>query len=119
MESSQIEEAIGEISDVVNEMKVSMDTLEKYFELLLENRINQKLKRIFINDKEVLIYQLSNGKRSTRLIGEIMELSHNSVSILWKKWFEQGLMIIPVNGKSYKAKYKIIDLALSRDKVKD
>lgn len=55
-----------------------------------------KQKKILIetldNDDKIIAYELSNGERSTRDIEEHVNVSFNTVSRWWNKWFEEGLM---------------------------
>lgn len=43
-------------------------------------------------DQDKLVYDLSDGERSTREIEKIVGVSRTKISALWKKWYRMGLM---------------------------
>ena len=56
--------------------------------LQLRNILSQNL----IDDKASLIYEFSNGERSTRDIAKLVNVSHGTISNYWKKWVKLGIV---------------------------
>lgn len=55
-----------------------------------------QLKSIFeknlISDGEKLVYEYSDGLRSTRDLERMTGVGKSTIALLWKKWFKMGLM---------------------------
>lgn len=117
MEEEQLENTLTTLNDSVFDLQQSVLRIEQYLELLLGNRIKEKIKDLFTNDTEIQVYQLSDGIRTTRQIEEIVKISRSTISVLWKKWSAQGIMFIPVGNKPYKSKFSMIDLALGKHQI--
>lgn len=43
-------------------------------------------------DEEKIVYELSDGERSTRDIEKIAKVGRTKIATLWKKWYRLGLM---------------------------
>lgn len=44
------------------------------------------------NDEAKLIYEYSDGEKSTREIGKLAGVSHTTVTNYWEKWSELGIV---------------------------
>ncbi len=97
---------IDQLSNIQN----SLMNLEYYFALLLEEKIKEKLSLYFKDDKEIEIYKLSNGIMTTRQIGDLVGVSKNTVSDIWKEWLSVGIVETNATNRPYKAKYSLLEL---------
>lgn len=43
-------------------------------------------------DQDKLVYELSDGERSTRDIEKLTDVGRTKIGALWKKWYRMGLM---------------------------
>ncbi len=104
------------LSDLLEEMKLLNQTqkdISHSLDVLIRSEVETRLTHIFNDGNEILVYQLSDGKRSTSEITKFLDVSRMSISRLWKKW-EEELGIVETDGfrKPYKAKYTLEELAL-------
>jgi hypothetical protein len=103
-----------EPDELINELKKLNDTLSRIadlFEFSLDEEIENALADIFSNPRDRKIYELSDGTRSTRDIGKIINLDQKGISNLWKAWAEIGIVESTGHLKPYKAKHTLIELA--------
>lgn len=63
--------------------------------------------RVLTTDTDKMVYELSDGERSTRDIAResYINLSHATVANMWQKWLEYGLV---EPSKRYKGRFKKI-----------
>lgn len=56
----------------------------------LETR--KKLREILDTPDKILVYELSNGDRSTREIAKYVSVTFRTIAQWWNRWFDAGLM---------------------------
>lgn len=44
------------------------------------------------DDRDKLIYELSDGNRTTREIAKIVKITHSTVAATWKRWYACGIV---------------------------
>lgn len=88
--------------------------------LLAHPEIEKRLSHIFLNPIEFQAYKLSDGKNTSTDIGNLVKVSHTTITNWWKKW-EEDYGIIETSGyrNPYKAKYSLVELALLLGKQRD
>ncbi len=83
MSSSLDEQAIDLLRELVS-----------VYKLVNKPIVVQRLEEELSDPKQKLIYELSNGERSTREIAEIVgKISHSTIANYWKQWAKKGVMI--------------------------
>jgi hypothetical protein len=80
--------------------------------ILAYPEIERRLAHVFTSSKEMLVYELTDGERSTRDIELSCGVSKDAVSDMWKKWGNDGLAQSTGPKRPYKAKYSLAKLAL-------
>ena len=65
--------------------------------------IKQKMIEHLDTDDKKIVYQLSDGKRSSYDIAEFITASRRSISNWWQRWFELGLV---KQTEKYEGRYK-------------
>src|SRR5215510_13180271 len=96
------------LDDVNSQLEMLNRTCSRIVELLEflnHEEFENALSDIFTSPRDRKIYELSDGTRSTRDIGKIINLDQKGVSNLWKKWAESGIVESTGKLKPYKAKY--------------
>ena len=75
------------------------------------------------DEKERLVYELSDGEKSIRDLEEITGVSRSKIAILWKKWHRMGIMerSQKYEGKRMKKSFSLqdsgIEVSLPPDKA--
>ncbi len=109
----------NDLKDLIDELKTLNQThklIAGYLRLMSNAEIEKSLKDTFTSNEEIRVYELSDGNRTTRDIEDLIGVSRQTVSNLWKKWEILGLVEEGKSKKPYKAKFSIIDLALGNKK---
>ncbi|MGA7195127.1 MAG: hypothetical protein WBW94_16010 [Anaerolineales bacterium] len=102
------------LDDVARQLEILNKICSRMVELLEfsnHEALENALSGIFANPRDRKIYELSDGSRSTREIGNIIGLDQKGISNLWKKWAKMDIVESTGHLKPYKAKYTIIELA--------
>lgn len=90
-----LKQIAGNLSELVKWSKFSG-------KLILKNLVKENLK----TELELEIYELSDGKRSTRDISKILgATSHTTVAVSWKKWRKLGIV---ETSSQFQGRYKHI-----------
>lgn len=76
----------------------SLQNIEKYLEVLVRFNYAQIKSNAFTNETEEKAYELTGTKGRNEICKEL-NMSPNTLSKLWSKWFEMGLLI--KQGNSY------------------
>ena len=97
---------------------MSIETIGSFLRLLVQSEVEARLIEYFADPKELRIYELSNGERSTREIAELTISDKDRVSALWNKWQKQGIADQLAKQRPYIALFSVIDLALLCPKSK-
>ena len=58
----------------------------------IAGNFREVLIRELTEDKDKIIYELSNGLRTTRQIAKLSGVNHATVANKWKKWHELGIV---------------------------
>ena len=72
------------------------EKLDKIMNLLLiinKESIKEYILNIITEDDELLLYEESDGIKSTRKLEEITGISKSKISTCWEKWTKLGLMM--------------------------
>lgn len=63
----------------------------KWMKLAGQSQLKTIFKETFKTDEEK-VYELSDGKRSTRDIERLTNIGRTRIAALWKKWYKMGIM---------------------------
>ena len=99
--------------NILNSLNKTQQEISISLKLLARIEVEKRCSSIFKKDFEYLIYQLSDGKRPTTEIAKYVPVSYKTISRLWKKWEEFGIMETEGSKKPYRAKYSLEELALN------
>lgn len=69
-----------------------------------QDEIRKCLSSVFLNDIDRKVYDLSDGKRTTKDIEKLTEYNSMKISRLWTKWSDLGI----VETEGYRNPYKAI-----------
>ncbi len=108
-----VENKLTEISEYLSVISSRLEGLNELGIILLQPRIISTLSCIFPSSKHLKAYLLSDGFRSTRDIGKIIKVSHQTIKNWWDKWNNE-FQIVTQDKKSgsFRKKYSIGELFL-------
>ena len=103
------------------EIATSLQDISLSLRLLIQPKVESRLSHIFTSHAEMSAYEFANGDNSSRDAAKHIDLSFGSITKLWAKWAEEGLLEISGKGthKSYKANFSLIELAIFAGKEND
>lgn len=81
------------------EISQSLKNIEKHLETLVRFNYAQIRKQAFENEAEEKAFELTGVKGRNEICSEL-HISPNTLSDLWNKWFDLGLLV--KEGNSYK-----------------
>lgn len=112
----------GDIQDVIDRLAVIEDKLNTlisqngellaFLRVLAEPILYDALQEVFRTPKQLYIYELSNGARSTREIGKLVKLDQKGISNLWREWEKEGIVEKVGKKGQHKARYSLLELLL-------
>lgn len=82
-----------------DEVTQSLKNIEKHLEALVRFNYAQIKKQAFANETEEKVFELTGVKGQKDICSEL-HISSKTLSELWNKWFDLGLLI--KEGSSYK-----------------
>jgi hypothetical protein len=112
--SQQIAAALELLSDIRNELasiRNEVSELHDVVRVLADPLLSIGLQQIFDDPKQLLAYELSDGKRSTREIGSIVGVDQKTISTWWRGWKAEHA-IVEKTGKrgQYERRLSLVDL---------
>lgn len=105
MENGKLEETLAGIGDSLQEISLLL-------RFAVKESLDKELLKLFKNHREAMVYELSNGKRSTRDIEKVTGVSRETVSKLWQKWHQDGVVESTGAQKPCMAKFSLVEIAL-------
>jgi transcription initiation factor TFIIIB Brf1 subunit/transcription initiation factor TFIIB len=104
----------------VEEMLILLRELVKWSKFESIPKLRTVLEQNLTNDKEKIIYEFSNGERSTRDVAKVADVSHVTVQNYWEKWSKLGIVD---KSEKYEGRYRHIcsleEVGLTVPEVKD
>jgi hypothetical protein len=82
-----------------DEIAQSLKAIEKQLDILVRFRYAEIKKQAFSNETEEKVFELTGVKARNEICSEL-KISPNTLSELWSKWLELGLLV--KQGSSYK-----------------
>jgi len=87
-------------------IEAKLDSILKWTRFAGMQQLREILTQNLMNDTEMLVYELSDGEKSTREIAKLVGVGSNAtIAALWKKWSKVGIMEPSHN---YKGRYQRI-----------
>lgn len=84
--------------------------------ILVHSKCEKAVSMALPSEKKRFAYQHSDGELSSRQVGEIAGVSHNTVSSWWREWAGKGMgesVLVQGGGRRFKAKYALLELAVA------
>jgi hypothetical protein len=110
---TNVQEVLKRLSVVENKLD-SLDSqngeLQNLLRILAQPILSSSLQGIFKTSKQLYAYELSNGERSTREIGRIVNIDQKSISTWWREWEMKGLAEKVGKRGQFKARYSLLEL---------
>lgn len=113
----EIDTDLGNIFNKLGEIENKLNVLEKQnrdsqilLRILAEPILSSSLQEIFKSPKDLFAYELSNGDRSTREIGNLVNLDQKGISNRWREWEKEGLVEKAGKKGQFKARYTLLEL---------
>ena len=110
----------SDLDAILDEMKVLKDKLHSlelqgkeiqlFLRILVHPILMSELSVVFKNAKQLRAYELSNGERSTRDIGQIVKIDQKGISNWWREWEREGLVDKVGTKGQFKARYTLLEL---------
>lgn len=84
---------MSEELNVLKSIELKIDQLLKWTRFAGLQQLKNTLTQTLTSDRELLIYELSDGERTTREIAKLVNLgSITTVTNYWKKWSKLGIV---------------------------
>lgn len=64
----------------------------RWLRLLGIQTLRPLLQQVLVTEKQKLVYEASNGARSTREVGKVAGVHHRTVGDLWRDWAALGIV---------------------------
>ncbi len=78
--------------------------------ILVHPILMSELREVFKNAKQMRAYELSNGERSTRDIGKLVNIDQKGVSNWWREWEKAKIADKAGKKGQFKARYTLLEL---------
>jgi len=116
MENENINQELLKELKILNQIQREINIALK---ILIRDETESRLSHVFKNEDEVLIYQLTDGERTTSEISKYVSVSSKTISRLWQKW-DEDYRIVETSGyrNPYSTKYTLEELAMIIGKKK-
>lgn len=101
---------LGEIENKLNVLEKQNKDSRILLRVLVEPILSSGLQEIFKSPKDLYAYELSNGERSTREIGNLVKLDQKGISNRWRDWEKDGLVEKAGKKGQFKARYTLLEL---------
>lgn len=119
VKKSEIDKKHLDLLDSLSIMEGKLNLLEyqcgeiiNLLRILAQPVLSSSLQDVFKTPKQLYIYELSNGKRSTRDIGKLVKLDQKGISNSWREWEKVGLVEKIGKKGQFKARYSLLELLL-------
>lgn len=97
--------------EILKQTHETLNEILKWLKFIGNEKIRTIFKENFKEDFEFKLYDLSDGKRTTRELAAELSINKDTVTTYWDKWTELGIMEkIPVKGGGTRGK-KIFSLS--------
>lgn len=84
---------MSEELEVLKSIEFKIDQLIKWSRFAGLQQLRNVLTQFLTTDKELLIFELSDGERTTREIAKLANIGSNStIAAYWKKWSKPGIV---------------------------
>ena len=113
------DELLNKLLDELKTLNQTQSEISTTLKVLARQMIEKRLSHIFEDSEEILIYQLSDGDRTTGALEKLVTGSKMTISRLWKKWEELGIVETEGYRNPYRAKYSLEELSLVYGKQTD
>ena len=91
------EELFIELIEEIKKSNKIHSEIKSSLQVLVRSEVDLRLREIFKNEEEMIVYQLSNGINTTSEIEKHVSISSRTISRLWQKWDEE-LGIVETEG---------------------
>lgn len=108
-----LQDILNRLREIENKLKVlekQNDHSQILLRVLAEPILSSSLQEIFKSPKDLYAYELSNGERSTREIGNLVKLDQKGISNRWREWEKDGLVQKAGKKGQFKGRYTLLEL---------
>jgi hypothetical protein len=84
--------------------------LQNLLRILAHPILSNSLQGIFKTSRQLYAYELSNGERSTRDIGRLVNSDQKTISNWWREWESKGLVEKAGKRGQFRARYSLLEL---------
>jgi predicted transcriptional regulator len=108
-----VQEVLERLSLLENKLEIldsQNSELQNLLRILAHPILSSSLQGIFKTSKQLYAYELSNGERSTRDIGRLVNSDQKSISNWWREWETKGLVEKVGKKGQFKARYSLLEL---------
>lgn len=77
---------------ILNDIHRTLQEQLKWTRFIGVRQLKAVFDETFTTDEEKIVYELSDGERSTRDIEKLTSIGRNRVARMWDKWYKMGLM---------------------------
>lgn len=106
-------EVLIDLLDELRDLNQTQTEINQTLKVMARSEIEQRLSHIFDGSDEILVYQLSDGDKSSSEIAKYVGVSGTTIARLWNRWEEEfGIVETAGYRKPYRAKSSLEELAL-------
>ncbi len=95
------EELLNGLLDELRTLNATQKDISHSLQVLARSMTEKRLAHIFDNPDELLVFQLSDGEKSTSDLAEYIGASKMKISRLWKKWEEDFGIVESMGSKNH------------------
>ena len=121
-EDTSSHDVLKKLSLVENKLEIlesQNGELQNLLRILAQPILSSSLQEIFKTSKQLYAYELSNGERSTRDIGRLVNSDQKSISNWWREWKTKGLVEKVGKKGQFKARYSLLELLVIYSPIND
>lgn len=107
------------IKIVLENMQNDIAEIKNMLNLLTRNTKKELILSTLNSDEKILAYYLSDGKKSTREIANIVNMNMNTVSRWWREWKILGIVNEVLNGRRVKKLFSLEELGIEVPKIQN
>ena len=100
-------------------MQNDIAEIKNMLNLLTRNTKKELILSTLNSDEKILAYYLSDGKKSTREIANIVNMNMNTVSRWWREWKILGIVNEVLNGRRVKKLFSLEELGIEVPKIQN
>lgn len=106
------EEFYKALLDELKSLSQTQKEINRSLKILARDETEKRLSHFLKSSYEIKVYQLSNGENPSTEVAKHVPISSATITRLWQKWEQLGIVETKGYHKPYRAKYSLEELVL-------